>query len=136
MAVGKRQAERQDDLWLVAAELPQGPGHPFYRRLNQLLAAHGFDAFVEVYVVSVNGTIKPSAQVRVFRSGRAPSVRAFRGTDAAGVPAASGGGGLRAPPVAPAPAPRRPAPDHPWRQPFKKKRTFLLCPKPDISTLR
>jgi transposase len=47
MAMGKRQAERQDDLWIVAAELPQGPGHPFYRRLNQLLAAHGFDAFVE-----------------------------------------------------------------------------------------
>jgi transposase len=47
MALGKRQAERQEDLWIVAAELPQGPGHPFYRRLNQLLAAHGFDAFVE-----------------------------------------------------------------------------------------
>ena len=47
MALGKRQAERQEDLWIVAAELPQGPGHPFYRRLNQLLAAYGFDAFVE-----------------------------------------------------------------------------------------
>ena len=47
MAMGKRQAERQDDLWIVSAQLPQGPGHPFYRRLNQLLAAHGFDAFVE-----------------------------------------------------------------------------------------
>jgi len=33
-------------------------------------------------------------------------------------------------------APRRPAADHPWRQPFKKKRSFLLCGKPDISTLR
>lgn len=47
MAMGKRQSERQEDLWIVAAELPQGPGHPFYRRLNQLLAAYGFDAFVE-----------------------------------------------------------------------------------------
>ena len=47
MAMGKRQAERQEDLWIVAAQLPQGPGHPFYRRLNQLLAAHEFDAFVE-----------------------------------------------------------------------------------------
>jgi len=45
MAMGKRQTERQEDLWIVAAELPQGPGHPFYQRLNQLLAAHGFDAF-------------------------------------------------------------------------------------------
>jgi len=47
MALGKRATERQDDLWIVAAQLPRGPGHPFYRRLNQLLAAHGFDAFVE-----------------------------------------------------------------------------------------
>jgi transposase len=47
MAMGKRQAGRQDDLWIVAADLPEGPGHPFYRRLNHLLAEHGFDVFVE-----------------------------------------------------------------------------------------
>ena len=47
MALGKRQTERQDDLWVVAANLPQGPGHPFYQRLNQLLAEHGFDVFAE-----------------------------------------------------------------------------------------
>jgi len=34
-------------------------------------------AFRCLYVVSDNGTIKPSAHVRVFRSGRAASVRAF-----------------------------------------------------------
>jgi len=47
MAMGKREVVRQEDLWIVAAELPQGPGHPFYRQLNDLLAAHGFDPFVE-----------------------------------------------------------------------------------------
>ena len=47
-----------------------------------------------------------------------------------------GAGASTPPPVAPAPAPRRPAADHPWRQPFQKKRTFLLCGKEDISTLR
>jgi len=47
-----------------------------------------------------------------------------------------GAGASTPPPVAPAPAPRRPAADHPWRQPFQKKRPFLLCPKEDISTLR
>ena len=47
MAMGKQQTERQEDLWIVAANLPQGPGHPFYQRLNQLLAEHGFDAFAE-----------------------------------------------------------------------------------------
>jgi hypothetical protein len=30
----------------------------------------------------------------------------------------------------------RPPADYPWRQPFQKKRTFLLCGKEDISTLR
>ena len=47
MAMGKRQGERQQDLWVPTARMPQPPGHPFYRRLNQLLARHGFDRFVE-----------------------------------------------------------------------------------------
>jgi len=47
MAMGKRPAERQQDLWIPTAKMPQAPGHPFYRRLNQLLARHGFDRFVE-----------------------------------------------------------------------------------------
>jgi len=41
MAMKKQKSERQADMWVVAAELPQGPGHPFYRRLNQLLAEGG-----------------------------------------------------------------------------------------------
>ena len=32
---------------LATRELPRSPGHPFYQRLNQILEAHGFDAFVE-----------------------------------------------------------------------------------------
>jgi transposase len=47
MSMGKRQGERQDELWIPAARMPQSPGHPFYQRLNQLLARHGFDRFVE-----------------------------------------------------------------------------------------
>jgi IS5 family transposase len=47
MALGRRQAERQDDLFLTAAELPKAPGHVFYRKLNGLLADAGFDAWVE-----------------------------------------------------------------------------------------
>lgn len=47
MAMGKREAERQDELWIPTADLPEAPGHPFYRRLNQLLADGGFDGFVE-----------------------------------------------------------------------------------------
>jgi len=47
MAMGKRQTERQQGLWIVTTEMPEAPGHPFYRRLNRLLGRHGFDAFVE-----------------------------------------------------------------------------------------
>ena len=47
MAMGKRQGERQPELWVAATEMPQAPGHPFYRKLNELLGGRGFDAFVE-----------------------------------------------------------------------------------------
>ena len=34
-------------MWVTARNLPTAPSHPFYRRLNQLLREHGFDALVE-----------------------------------------------------------------------------------------
>ena len=34
-------------MWVVTADLPQSPGHPFYTRLNALLDAHDFDRFVD-----------------------------------------------------------------------------------------
>src|SRR5574339_1090833 len=46
MAMGKRKT-RQHGLWISAAELPTSKGHPFYRRLNELLDRAGFDAYVE-----------------------------------------------------------------------------------------
>jgi transposase len=47
MAMGTRKKrERQQDLW-YQSELPQAPGHPFYKRLNQVLDAAGFDEFCE-----------------------------------------------------------------------------------------
>jgi transposase len=47
MALGKRQTEQQEALFLTAAELPKAPGHVFYRKLNRLLAEGGFDAWAE-----------------------------------------------------------------------------------------
>lgn len=47
MAMGKRKTERQEELWVATTDLPESPGHPFYRRLNQLLGEQGFDLFVE-----------------------------------------------------------------------------------------
>ena len=46
MAMGTRDPE-QPPLWIAASDLPVSPGHPFYTRLNALLDADGFDAFVE-----------------------------------------------------------------------------------------
>jgi len=49
MAMGRRAKHRrqQADFWIAHTELPRTAGHPFYERLNQLLAERGFDEFVE-----------------------------------------------------------------------------------------
>ncbi len=48
MAMGTRKdRQRQEDLWITHAELATGPGHPFYRRLNELLDQEKFDEFAE-----------------------------------------------------------------------------------------
>jgi transposase len=47
MAMGTRKSrERQETLW-YGDELPVAPGHPFYRRLNEILEKAGFDRFCE-----------------------------------------------------------------------------------------
>jgi transposase len=46
MAMGKRK-DRQKDLFISAEDLPRSPGHPFYRKLNELLAEAGFDRWIE-----------------------------------------------------------------------------------------
>jgi transposase len=47
MAMGKRKRDRQPAMWVATTGLPTAASHPFYRRLNKVLAAHGFDDFVE-----------------------------------------------------------------------------------------
>ena len=39
--------EKQEDIWIAHTELAVAPGHPFYKRLNELLEGAGFDEFVE-----------------------------------------------------------------------------------------
>src|SRR5580704_6522466 len=46
MAMGKRK-QRQEALFVTAEELPKSAGHPFYQRLNQLLAEADFDRWIE-----------------------------------------------------------------------------------------
>ena len=48
MAMGTHEEQKpQEELWIPCTALPRGASHPFYQRLNQLLEAHGFDAYVE-----------------------------------------------------------------------------------------
>ncbi len=47
MSMGRRQQQRQADLWIATTDLAHAPGHVFYDKLNQLLAAADFDRFVE-----------------------------------------------------------------------------------------
>jgi transposase len=48
MAMGTREGrQRQEQLWVMHTELITAPGHPFYRRLNELLDREKFDDFAE-----------------------------------------------------------------------------------------
>lgn len=47
MALGKRQDEKQQELFVAATQMPRSPGHPFYKRINELLRESSFDAWVE-----------------------------------------------------------------------------------------
>ena len=46
MAMGKRR-QRQEALFVMANGLPKSPGHPFYWKLNELLAEAEFDRWIE-----------------------------------------------------------------------------------------
>ena len=47
MAMGQKTHEEQAAMWVAVSELPRPVSHPFYEKLNRLLAEHGFDDFVE-----------------------------------------------------------------------------------------
>ena len=46
MALGKRTSQQQE-LWIASTAVARSPGHPFYRKLNEVLAAAEFDRFTE-----------------------------------------------------------------------------------------
>ncbi len=47
MSMRHRPAEKQPNLWIATGDLAKTPGHPFYDRLNRVLAEARFDEFVE-----------------------------------------------------------------------------------------
>src|SRR5471030_1331625 len=71
MAMGKRKTCRQQPLFLTVSDLPRTPAHPFYERLNQILAQHQFDPFVEELCQPFYATVlgRPSLEPgKYFRS--------------------------------------------------------------------
>ena len=43
----RRRRQRQERLWIGHNELVNGPAHPFYKRVNELLETKRFDEFAE-----------------------------------------------------------------------------------------
>jgi len=43
----RRRRERQEQMWIAHQELANGPAHPFYQRVNELLEEKKFDEFAE-----------------------------------------------------------------------------------------
>ncbi len=68
MALGKRGADQQQEFWVSAVELPKAPGHPFYMKLNELLAEADFDCWVESLCEEfyANGKGRPSIPPGVY----------------------------------------------------------------------
>lgn len=66
MAMGRRR-EHQEELWIPSCAVARPVSHPFYQRLNQLLAKHDFDRFVE-------GKCQPFYAATMGRPGLAPGI--------------------------------------------------------------
>jgi transposase len=83
MALGRRQGEQQE-LWVATTELPRSPGHPFYQKLNQLLAESGFDAWIEArcrphYASDGRPSIPPGVYFRMILVGYFEGIASQRG---------------------------------------------------------
>src|SRR5262249_17239801 len=68
--MGKRKRDRHPAMWVATTGLPTAARHPFYRRLNEVLAAHGFDDFVEAECA---GSMLRRWTVRGCRRGSTPA---------------------------------------------------------------
>jgi len=84
MALGKRKTEQQS-AWVATTELPKSPGHPFYKKLNVLLAKAGFDEWLEKlcapYYAATMGreSIPPGVYFRMILVGYFEGISSQRG---------------------------------------------------------
>lgn len=81
----RKRRQRQEQLWVTHAELATAPGHPFYKRLNELLDQEKFDEFAERECVSFyadnNGrpSLPPGAYFRLLLIGYFEGIDSERG---------------------------------------------------------
>jgi transposase len=84
MALGKRKSEQQA-AWVATTDLPKSPGHPFYKKLNGLLAEAGFDAWLESLCVPYydakmgRDSIPPGVYFRMILVGYFEGISSQRG---------------------------------------------------------
>ena len=84
MALGRR-GEREQTMWVATASLPRSAGHPFYTRVNALLAEADFDRFAEAecapYYAEAQGrpSIPPGIYFRMLLVGYFEGIDSQRG---------------------------------------------------------
>jgi transposase len=84
MALGKRKREQQA-AWVATTDLPPSPGHPFYKKLNKLLAEGGFDEWLESLCASYysadrgRDSIPPGVYFRMILVGYFEGISSQRG---------------------------------------------------------
>ena len=87
MALGRRRRDRQEEMWIPSDSLPEAPGHPFYQKLNEILAQHGFDDDVEnlcaPYYADKTGrpSVPPGVYFRMLMIGYFEGLDSERGID-------------------------------------------------------
>ena len=86
MSLGKKSGMGgTESLWVAYHEVPQGPSHPFYSRLEKILRKHEFDSFCEKlyapYYAEVMGqrVIHPGVYFRMLMIGYFEGIKSERG---------------------------------------------------------
>ena len=68
MAMGTRKLRERQEGLRYGGELPTAPGHPFYKRLNEVLDNAKFDAFCETTApvfITTSWDVHPCRQVNI-----------------------------------------------------------------------
>jgi len=83
MSMGEKQSDQQE-MWIATHDIPKSPGHPFYKKLNGMLAEAGFDRKVEewcepYYAKAGRPSIPPGVYFRMLFVGYFEGIDSQRG---------------------------------------------------------